>query len=93
VLKYHTMKIYSVLNVASCCDDVWGNGGIASHILNLSTRWGEWSASCPGHFIPGERAPSTHWTGGWLGPRMVCMYWWRDKSLPLPEIRPWLSSL
>jgi len=30
---------------------------------------GEWSASRPGRFTPGERAPSTHWLGGWLGPR------------------------
>jgi hypothetical protein len=30
---------------------------------------GEWSASRPGRFTPGEIAPSTHWTGGWVGPR------------------------
>jgi hypothetical protein len=24
---------------------------------------GEWSASCPGRFTPGERAPSTHLRG------------------------------
>jgi hypothetical protein len=30
---------------------------------------GEWSASRPGRFIPGERAPSTHWITGWMGPR------------------------
>jgi hypothetical protein len=29
---------------------------------------GEWSASRPGRFIPGERTPGTHWTGGWVGP-------------------------
>jgi hypothetical protein len=29
---------------------------------------GEWSALCPGHFTPGERAPGTNWIGGWLGP-------------------------
>jgi hypothetical protein len=27
---------------------------------------GEWSASSPAHFTPGERAPGTHWTGGWV---------------------------
>jgi hypothetical protein len=30
---------------------------------------GEWSASLPGHFTPGERAPGTHWIGGWVNPR------------------------
>jgi hypothetical protein len=32
---------------------------------------GEWSASCPGRFIPRERAPGTHWIGDWVGPRAV----------------------
>jgi hypothetical protein len=27
----------------------------------------EWSASRPGRFTPGERAPSSHWIRGWLG--------------------------
>jgi hypothetical protein len=30
---------------------------------------GEWSASRPGRFTPKERAPATHWIGGWVGPR------------------------
>jgi hypothetical protein len=30
---------------------------------------GEWSASYPDRFTPRERAPSTHWIGGWVGPR------------------------
>jgi hypothetical protein len=30
---------------------------------------GEWSASCPDHFIPKERSPGTNWIGGWVGPR------------------------
>jgi alpha-glucosidase (family GH31 glycosyl hydrolase) len=31
---------------------------------------GEWSASHPGRaFTPGERTPSTHWTGGWVSTR------------------------
>jgi hypothetical protein len=32
---------------------------------------GEWSASQPGHFTPGERALGTHWIGGWMHPRTV----------------------
>jgi hypothetical protein len=29
---------------------------------------GEWSASRPGRFTPGEIAPGTHWIGGWVDP-------------------------
>jgi hypothetical protein len=32
---------------------------------------GEWSASRPGRFTPRERAPGSHWIGGWVGPRAV----------------------
>jgi hypothetical protein len=27
---------------------------------------GKWSTSRPGRFTPGERAPGTHWIGGWV---------------------------
>jgi hypothetical protein len=39
-------------------------------ILNLSTRGG-WVVSITSQpcFTLRERAPSTHWTGGWVGPR------------------------
>jgi hypothetical protein len=30
---------------------------------------GEWLASRPGRFTPGERAPGTHWIGGCVDPR------------------------
>jgi hypothetical protein len=43
--------------------DVW------IHVsLTLALVGGEWSASGPGRFTPGERAPGTHWIGGWVGP-------------------------
>jgi hypothetical protein len=29
----------------------------------------EWPASRPGRFTSNERAPDTHWIGGWVGPR------------------------
>jgi hypothetical protein len=32
---------------------------------------GKWSASRPGRFTPRERAPGTHWIGGWVGPIAV----------------------
>jgi hypothetical protein len=39
-------------------------------ILNLGTKWG-WVVSIMPRprFTPGERTPSTHWAGGWVGPR------------------------
>jgi hypothetical protein len=44
--------------------DVW------THVFSISGLvWGEWSASRPGRFTPGERAPGTHWIGNWVGPR------------------------
>jgi hypothetical protein len=46
-----------------------GSGGIAPLILDLGTRW-KWVVSfTPGRFAPRERAPGTHWIGGWVGPR------------------------
>jgi hypothetical protein len=38
--------------------------------LTSALDGGEWSATQPVRFTPGERAPpGTHWTGGWVGPR------------------------
>jgi hypothetical protein len=41
------------------------------HSLTSALEGGEWSASCPSHFTPRERAPVTHWIGGWVGPRAI----------------------
>jgi hypothetical protein len=41
---------------------------VSTHFfLTSAIVGGEWSASNPGRFTPGERAPGTHWIGGWLG--------------------------
>jgi hypothetical protein len=38
-----------------------GSGGIASHILDLDTRW-RWVVNfTTGRFTPRERSPGTHW--------------------------------
>jgi hypothetical protein len=37
--------------------------------LTSALAGGEWSASSPGRFTPGESAPDTHWLGGWVDPR------------------------
>jgi hypothetical protein len=47
-------------------------GGVDVYIhvfLTSALVGGEWSASRPGCFTPRERVPSTHWIGGWVGPR------------------------
>jgi hypothetical protein len=43
----------------------------STHSLTSALEWGEWSASRPSRFTPRERAPGTHWIGGWVGPRAV----------------------
>jgi hypothetical protein len=37
--------------------------------LTSALDGGDWSATRPGRFTPGETAPGTHYTGVWLGPR------------------------
>jgi len=37
--------------------------------LTSAIEGGEWLALRPGRFTPWERAPRTHWIGGWVGPR------------------------
>jgi hypothetical protein len=43
----------------------------STHSLTSALDGGEWSASRPDRFTPKERAPVTHWIGGWVGPRAV----------------------
>jgi hypothetical protein len=45
-----------------------GSEIIAPPFLTWAVDGGEWSTSHPGNFNPGERAPGTHWIGGWVGP-------------------------
>jgi hypothetical protein len=48
----------------------YGRVDVYIHIFLTSTpAGGEWPASRPGHFTPGESAPGTHWIGGWVDPR------------------------
>jgi hypothetical protein len=41
------------------------------HSLISALDAGEWSASRLGRFTPREKAPGTHWIGGWVGSRAV----------------------
>jgi hypothetical protein len=48
----------------------YGGLGVQIHIsLTLTQAGGEWSASRPGRFTPGEKVPGTHWIGNWVDPR------------------------
>jgi hypothetical protein len=51
---------------------------------------GEWSASRPNRFTPGERALGTHWIDGWVGPRAGLDDVEKRKFLALPglELQP-----
>jgi hypothetical protein len=42
----------------------------SNFFLTSALDGGEWSDSLPSRFTPGERAPSTHWIGGWVGLRV-----------------------
>jgi hypothetical protein len=44
----------------------YGSGCIDHIFLTSALVGGEWSTSRPGRFIHGEKAPGTHWIGGWV---------------------------
>jgi hypothetical protein len=47
----------------------------------------------PATLSPGERAPSTHCVGGWVGPEADMNTGVEKNLLPQPGIEPWISSL
>jgi hypothetical protein len=61
-----------------------------SSFFNLSARWG-WVANATTRPLYPQEGPSTHCTGGWVGPR-ADMDWCR-KSFPHRGSNPKLSSL
>jgi hypothetical protein len=76
--NYYVMKTYCGVDVQS-------------HVfLTSALGRGEWLASLPNRLTPVERARSTHWVGGWVGPRSDLDDVERKNSLPLPglELRP-----
>jgi hypothetical protein len=42
----------------------------STHSLTSALKGGEWLAARPCRFTHKERAPDTHWIGGWVGPRL-----------------------
>jgi hypothetical protein len=47
---------------------------------------GEWFTSRPGRFTSGERAPGTHWIGGWVDLRAGLDDLEKRKFLTLPGL-------
>jgi hypothetical protein len=59
-----------VLNEVSRHEDVLGSGGITPRILMQGTIWRlSGHLHAPAALPPGERVPSTHRIGGWVGPK------------------------
>jgi hypothetical protein len=58
--------------------------------LTSALAEGEWSASRPGRFTPGETAPAIHWIGGWVNRRAGLDDVEKRKllTIPGPELRP-----
>jgi hypothetical protein len=67
-----------------------GSGCIDHIFLMSALAGGEWSASRPGLFTPGEGAYGTHWIGGWVDPRAGLDDLEKRKFLTIPvlELRP-----
>jgi hypothetical protein len=62
----------------------YGGMNVQTHIFLTSALVGlKWSASRSGRLNPGERAPDTHWIGGWMGPRASLNDMEKWKFLPL----------
>jgi hypothetical protein len=69
----------------------YGGVDVETHVfLTSAIGGGEWSASRPGRFTPGERDPGTHRIGGWVEPRVGMDDVEKRKFLTLPrlELRP-----
>jgi hypothetical protein len=67
---------------------MWGSGGIAPTFLTSTLDGGEWQASRPNRFIPGEIAPGTQKIGGWVGPRACLATVEKRKTCPCLNSSP-----
>jgi hypothetical protein len=72
-------------SLCACHEGMLENGGIPPYILNLSTRWGKWSPSCFGHFIP-DRTDKYSQTRGLGGPQLLHPFWRRENSVLCQEL-------
>jgi hypothetical protein len=66
----------------------YGGVYVQIHIfLTSALVGGEWSASRPFRFTPGERASGTHWIRGWVGPSASLDNMEKRKFLTLPGLK------
>jgi hypothetical protein len=71
----------------------YGGVDVQIHIFFTSAlAGGEWSPSRLGRFTPEERAPGTHWIGGWVDPSAGLDDVEKRKFFALLELRPPRSS-
>jgi hypothetical protein len=77
------VKSLCLTNSALRHEGAWVSGGIAPPVLTSELVEGEWSASRPGRFTPGEIALGTRWIVGWVGPWSGLDTVERRKILPL----------
>jgi hypothetical protein len=64
-------------------------GGVDMYIhifLTSAVAGGDWSASRPGRFTPGERVCCTHWVGYSVDPKTGLDYVEKRKFLTLPGL-------
>jgi hypothetical protein len=86
---YHRRRSPNVSVYCTCVIHVYGWTSFIVFHVNFGSD--EWPASRPGCFTPEERAPGTHWIGGWVGPRSGLE---KRNFLTVPrlELRPPRSS-
>jgi hypothetical protein len=84
VLKYLSAgKTFIILKVGPVhyAINAFGGMDVQIHIfLTSALAEGEWLASCPGRFTPGEKAPGTYWIR-WT-PEPICTTWRRENYWP-----------
>lgn len=72
---------------------IWGGGGIAWHILNFYTRYGEWSAYRPQQLYCQEKGPWFPLDRGLKWSHNQSGHCSQEKNLyPCQELNPWPSS-
>jgi hypothetical protein len=65
----------------------YGKVDVSTHIFLTSVlARGDWPASRPGRLTSRERAPGTHWIGGWVDPRVSLEDVEKRKFLTLPGL-------
>jgi hypothetical protein len=62
------------------------SGRIGPPFLDSALDGGDWSASRPGHFTPGDIVPGTYWIEGWVVPRDGLDDMEKRKLLTLPGL-------